>query len=237
MLNKINRKDKKIFHKGRNKKAILILNGIVTPLAETNFIFNFFKKKGYTVARPLFHVCEESNCKTRKCGPEEWLAEARSWVAELSSTEEEIYIIGSSFGANLGVSLLVRQGKKIKALVAVEMPALFSLKFRLYRALGISCTTQKCKNDPTVKGDSASIIKKYINKRTKEELPRVKKPILIIQAVKSDILSSDNAKHIFNQVSSRQKEVCYIPIENHNFSLLDNSGKITLLEKIYQFIT
>ena len=236
MLNKINQKDKKIFHKGRNNKAILILNGIVAPLEETNFIFNFFKKKGYTVARPLFHVCSQEHENAGKCGPREWLAESRAWLAELSAGADDVYVIGSSFGANIGASLLVRQSKKVKAFVAIEMPVLFSLSFKVKNLLGIKCDKEKCKNDFTINGDRVRMIRKYINKRTKTELHSIKKPIFIVQAVKSDVLSRDNAKYIFNQVLSSQKEVYYVPIENHNLSLLDNPGKITLLGKVHAFI-
>ena len=260
MLSKINRKDKKIYTKGRNKKAVLILNGFATQLTETDLVFNFFKKKGYTVARPKFHISCKSNDVSilNKSKPAEWLVEAKAWLRELSEEVDDIYVIGSSFGANLGLSLLTSRNKKIRAFVAIEMPVIFNFKFKflsniiqpLFKAFNIKRVRKDSiwyrgkkageVNEENgysyVSVEATGLIREYINSRTKTELKNVKTPVLLVQSVKSDVLGADNARYVLSQVKSKIKDVYYVPINNHDFNLLDDDGKVIMLEKIYVFI-
>ena len=87
-----------------------------------------------------------------------------------------------------------------------------------------------------VRVDLAGLIRDYVNKRTKVELMRIKTPFLIVQAVKSDVLAANNAKYIYDKLMSEKKEVYYVPLENHDFNLLDDANKVIMLEKIFHFI-
>ncbi len=258
MLDQIQKKDKKIYSKGRNKKAVLILNGFVSPLYETNFIFNYFKRKGFSVARPKFHVVCKKGEHKNKCNSDEWLVESKAWLKELQREADDIYIIGTSFGSNLGISLLVSNNKKVRGFVGIEIPVMFNCKFwvlsrvvqpifRLFCVNKVKKSNIYCRGNKVAhelkRGDYsfvsvrlAGMIREYVSKRTKSELFKVKTPFLIIQAVKSDILSKNNARYIFNNIKSKQKDVYYAPVENYDFNLLDDEGKIKMLEKIFKFI-
>ncbi|MCX6799943.1 MAG: hypothetical protein NT091_02245 [Candidatus Falkowbacteria bacterium] len=257
MLNKINRNNDKLFSRGTNKKAVLILNGFATAIAETDLVFNYFKKKGYTVARPVFRG-DRGDKNQKRFGPEEWLAESRAWADELALEFEAIHVVGSSFGSNLGMSLLAIRHKKIKSFTGIEMPVIFNSKFSfLSRVIqpvfllfkidrvrkssvwyrGMKAKLEDGKEEYSyVSVELAGLIRNYINNRTKLELEKVKTPSLIIQAVKSDMLASGNARYILDKLKSKHKEIYYVPVENHDFNLLDEVGKITMLEKIYSFI-
>lgn len=257
MLNKISKDNSEIYSKGSSGKAVMILNGFATPLSDTDLVFNYFKKKNYTVARPRFHVTPRDGVTHSDCEPLGWFTLVRAWIKELEQEENEIYIVGTSFGCNLGFSLTVSNSKKIKAIAAIEAPVIFNFKFTLlssviqplFMHLGVKEVKKsslwyrgrKAKKRPEaseftfVSVRLAGLIKDYINQRTKIELNQVKVPALIIQSLESDVLSKKNAEHIFKKIKSQVKEVSYIPLRNHDLTLLDETGKVIMLEGIYKF--
>ena len=257
MLKTINKKNNDIYSKGNNRKAVIILNGFASPLTETNLVFDYFKKKNYTVARPKFHVQEGVGVSKNKCTPGEWFSETKSWISELSGEVDEIFIIGSSFGGNLGISCLVSASKKVKAFAAIEMPVIFSYKFWILSRIvqpifSLLNVKQVKKNSIWYRGKKlknlhekqefanvsvrlAGLIRDYVEKRTKPELPFVRTPILVIQSIESDVLGGSNAKYILKNLNSEIKEVYYIPLKNHDFTLLNEVGKVTMLERINKF--
>lgn len=257
MLFAKNFSNQELYFEGKNKRAVLIVHGFTAPLSDTDIFFDYFKLKNYTVARPIL-----AGHETREVyfngffGPEDWLKELEDWILKVGEKAEEIFIIGISFGANLSLCEAAKNNK-IKALILIEMPLLFNFKFKILSEviqpflslIGIkhikknrlvyrSNYYENSDEDYTtyVPIKAAGLIKKFVKKHTKKHLEKINCPCFIIQAQKSDMLEQSNADYIYQHISSKEKEIYYAPINNHDLNLLDDAGKIIMLEKIYKFI-
>ncbi|MDD4611368.1 MAG: hypothetical protein PHU73_05480, partial [Patescibacteria group bacterium] len=76
----------------------------------------------------------------------------------------------------------------------------------------------------------------YIRFRNRQEIKKITAPIMIAQARKSDLISSRCADYIFANVKSNIKEIFYLPVNNHDLNLMDEEGRILMIEKIQKFI-
>lgn len=248
--------NKQLYHKGNNGKGVLIIHGFTAPIEDTDIYFNYLKRKDYTIIRPILsgHCARKNNL--HKFGPNDWLKELSKHLEELAKAVDEIFIIGSSFGGNLGICL-AKNNSKVNGLILVEAPVIFNLKFDilsiiiqpLAESLGITHVKKsnalyrsnyKKKDDcfftNYVPLKCAGLINKFVRKHTKKHIRDIDQPCFIVQAIKSDLLSSKNAEYIFSRIKSKKKEIYYVPIDNHDLNLLDDEGKIIMLERIYRFI-
>ena len=78
-------------------------------------------------------------------------------------------------------------------------------------------------------------IDKFIKNVTREVIKNIKVPFLVIQAEKSDLLKTNSGKYLFDNVQSEQKEIYHLKVNNHDLNLLDEEGKMLMLEKINVF--
>lgn len=249
---------KKTYHKGQNKKAILLIHGFTSPISDTDLFFEYFSLKGYTLARPILpgHIGDAEDMVN--FGPKDWFNEVEKCLLDIKDEVEEIYLVGVSFGGILSISLCSRNYEKIKKLVLLETPIAFKTKINfllnfvhpIFEFLKIKYVKKNrlLYRSSYIKDDNIEHIynilpikiigeiKRFIKNQVKDELKKVTQPCLIVQAVKSDLLSDQSADHIFKTINSTRKEIEYMPVDNHDLNLLDEEGKILMLEKIYKFL-
>jgi len=247
--------DSQIYTKGKNNQAILILNGFAISIDHTDLLFDYFSRKGFTVARPILPGHNGNMEDFKKFGPVDWLAEAKKWLLKLSQEVDEIYIVGISFGSNLAVSLGIENHPKVKGIVVSEMPIFFSLRMAfishfiqpLFQLLRIDFIKKKGplyrKNSIDRLGAFAYVpvrvageIRNYAKKRTKKELKKLTLPIFILYAAKSDMVNNCRTTNFICDKIQGKSELYCVPINNHDLNILDDENKIIMLDKIYQFI-
>lgn len=256
MEDEINHKQSLLYSKGKNNQAILILHGFAVNIKQTDLLFDYFKAKDFTVFRPIMPGHDGTLEGLKSYGPKDWLETSRAALNKLSEEVDSIFILGISFGSNIGLSLCVEGNPKIKAVVIEEMPIFFSFKMAavlhfvqpIYQLLGIEFISKNShlwrKNNIQREESFAYIpvkvtglIKKYINTKTKKDLAKLKIPIFVIQAKKSDLINNNRiAKYICKMVDKSQRKFFCVPINNHDLNVLDDEGKIIVLENIYKFI-
>ncbi|KKQ61447.1 MAG: Esterase/lipase-like protein [Parcubacteria group bacterium GW2011_GWE2_38_18] len=246
-----------LYSKGSNNQAVLILHGFAINIEQTDMLFDFFRTKGYTVARPVFPGHDGTEEQLKKFGPKDWFIEAKKALAKLSEEVDSIHIVGISFGSNIGTSLCVEGNEKIKSLSLMEMPIFFNLKIWLilnfiqpiFSLIGIDFIRKEGffyrKNSVLREGSFALVpvkiageIRNYVKRKTMKEIGKLKIPVLAIYAEKSDMV--DNKKttqYICEKLPAEQRKIYCAPIDNHDLSLLDDGGKIILLENVYKFIS
>lgn len=245
-----------IYAKGQNGKTVLILHGFAINIEQTDLLFKYFHGKGYTVARPVMpgHTGDKDDLK--RFGPEDWLAEANKWLDRLSAETESIYLVGISFGSNIALRLAAEGNPRIKAVVAWEMPIFFKWRIwfilnflqPIFQLAGIEYIRKSGplyrKNHTDREGAFAFVpvkvagqIRSFIRRHTLKDFLKVQKPLLFLQAERSDLLDNDQAvDYICKHVGPDLREVVCVPIDNHDINLLDEEGKISMMEKIYNFI-
>jgi len=245
-----------LYSKGTNGEAILILHGFAANIEQTDTLFNFFTHKGYTVARPILPGHSGRMEDLKLYGPDDWLEEARSWLSKLSAENDSVYLLGTSFGSNLALRLAANNEKGAKAVIALEMPLFFNLKIwtLLYFVQPI---LQFFKIDYFSKGNplyrdkkvkregsfgfipvrAAGEVRSFIKRHTFDDLIAIKQPLFLLQAEQSDLL--DNKRtigYVCDHINGERRSVHCVPIDNHDLNLLDEEGKMIMLEKIHNFI-
>jgi len=248
-----------LYHKGVNGTAVLILHGYTSHIRQTDILFEYLKRKGYTVVRPIMpgHDKQENDEELEKYGPVDWLDVAQKHLQAISKEAKEIYVVGMSFGGNIALSLCNLEPSKIKGVVTMEMPVQFVPAINwayvcilpFLRLVGIKFISKdsifyKKRSRERKKLETSSriplrmirLIRKHIVQHTKKDLKSIKKPCLFIQAQNSNVLSKKNAEIIFKNVSTKHKRLYLVDINNHDLNLMDDEGKMLLLEEVYEFI-
>lgn len=257
MAEKSEQKQKPILYsKGSNNQAILILHGFAANIEQTDILFNYFTRKGYTVARPILPGHSGKLDDLKLYGPEDWLEEARVWLGKLSEESESVYLMGTSFGSNLALRLAADGEKGAKAVIALEMPLFFNLKIWLLlnlvqpimQLLGVDYFDKESrlyrKNNVKREGAfgfipvrAAGEVRRFIRRHTFADLSAIRLPLFLLQAEQSDLL--DNKKtigYVCDHIKDEHRSVHCVPIDNHDLNLLDEEGKMIMLEKINNFI-
>lgn len=242
------------YHKGTNGKAIFLLHGFTGCLKDTEIFLHYLKDKGYSVISPYIKGYSK-NFDNIYTDPEEWLKEARKWLEAISKEVKEIILVGFSFGGNMAVSLAQEDHKKVKGVVVLETPVFFASKIDLaLRVLRPLCSlfgvsrlkksriwyrtgyNKTPDSTPFIPIEAVGKIYKFIKNRTKKNLDKIKIPCLIIQAKKSDMIKESSAVYLFKNILSSKKETYFMDVDNHDFNLLDEKGRILMLEKVHDFI-
>lgn len=245
-----------LYAKGQNGKVVLILHGFAINIEQTDLLFKYFHAKGYTVARPVMpgHTGDKSDLK--QYGPDDWYAEAKKWLDQLSADAESVYLVGISFGGNIALRLAAENYPRVKAVVSWEMPIFFTWRIwfilnflqPIFQFLGIEYIRKSGplyrKNHTDREGAFAFVpvrvagqIRNFIRRNTFRDFLKIKMPILLLQAERSDLLDNKRAvNYVCKHVGPDLHEVVCVPLDNHDINLLDEEGKIITMEKIYNFI-
>lgn len=108
-------------------KAVLLIHGFTSTPVEMKPIFDALVDAGHTVRAPLLvgHGTEpEALAHTRWA---DWLASARHAFDALALQADEVFIIGSSLGALLGLVLAHERGERCAGVVAMSTPLQLTL--------------------------------------------------------------------------------------------------------------
>jgi carboxylesterase len=250
-------KNETLYAKGKNGTAVLILHGYTSHITQTDILFQYLKKKGFTVYRPIMPGHDGKLEDLLYYGPHDWFEKAQDTLNRILQESREVYIVGMSFGGNIGVTLCNLEPNRIKGLVTMEMPLQFIPRIRFY----ITCIQPifQLLNIKYIKKDTffyrrrhplhernevASVlpirimgmIRDYIQRKTKKELESLSNPCLLIQAQRSNLLSSRNAQLIYQITPASHKRLYLANVDNHDLNLMDEPGKMLMLEEIYEFI-
>jgi len=242
------------YSKGANGRAVLVLHGFGSNPEEVSLIADYFKKKNFTVSQP-FLLGHDDYSKIGDYSPKDWLEQGRREVRKLLDDAEKIFIIGVSFGGDLALSLAAEFKEKIKGVVTLEAPIFFRKKYSFllsfvqpfFQLLGVKIVRKrrwwhrknyqpeldKCPFFPV---RAMGRLYRYMSNEVRHEICSIVSPVFAVQAADSDLINPRSAKYIIDNVRSEKKEVYYLDTDNHDLNLLDEKGKILMLEKIYRFI-
>lgn len=229
----------------------LIIHGFTSTPKEARRLANFLQKNNISVVVPLLPGHGTSPERLAIVKYREWIAHIESEIKRLEKKYDEIYIIGNSFGGNLGI-LLVNSSKKIKGLVTLGTPILFPyerisryvllpilkrikiFQRKVYNAKGTQLLMQKrCNSYLSVPLGSVSQFGRVLD-LSKKALPDVKKPIFVVQSQEDTVIKVESAKYILDHVSSKEKHFFPVPKSYHNI-LVDRENPL-LNKKILDFI-
>jgi len=233
----------------KGKIGALIAHGYTSSPQEMQFLKNYLTKRNITVYCPLIAGHGTKWQDLAKTNEKDWLESLDKAYLELKKYCNKIFFIGGSFGANLGV--LLSRKRKFDGLILMGMPIkhrldkykkliflwplfyLFKKKIKKrYNPKDYNVVKNKVHYLYIPVRNAWSVIK-VINK-SKNLLKEIQEPTLVMQSDHDFQLTNENARFIYNSISSKNKKLYFINNAYHVFVL--DKGKEKAFNEIYKFI-
>lgn len=238
------KKNSSFFLKGTNRVGILLLHGWTSPADELLPLAEYLNSFGYTVSAPLLqgHGTKPEDLLGIKW--EDWFKDSQKALKELKKHSSKIFVGGISMGGNL--AMLISGDESVSGILAMGA----SVKYRFHNVdklvlafMGLTKVYRKKYYPPWVRRkmgrrdvymyypvESAKEVMKLAD-ATREFLPRITKPILVMQSTTDHMVSKKSPRMIFDGVKSGTKEIYWIENAYHVFV-----RKKEVWEKIREFI-
>ena len=231
------------------KTGILFIHGFTSTPQEFRNASVFLNKKGYTIYAPLLPGHGTRSEKLLLVKWQDYIEKISQDIKLLSDVCDEIYLVGSSFGGIIAMSL--PKNEKVKGIVVCGSPIFFK-NYKIRRIL--LAVMNNIKNFVTkryqklvkqrkldknfvcyqsVPISSLYHLLKIIN-YTKKRINKVKTPILIVQSKIDAVVDKKSVSYIYNNVKSKQKYVFWVPDSYHNVMIDKYQNQV--YDKINLFI-
>jgi len=225
--------DQPFYFKGTNGKGVLLVHGWTSTPYEVRRLGKYLNESGYTVYGPMLkgHGTEPKDLEGVKWS--DWLTDVEAAHQELKKECEEIFIGGTSIGANLAVHFAAK-GNDVAGLVLMAMPykikyetvavaAAKTMKlFRKYHrkfyppTFGLSTTITRLISYQKYPIDSALETFDLI-KKTRGAFLDITQPCFMIQSTHDHIVAKDNLERMYADARSKKKQKKYVKQAYHTF--------------------
>ncbi len=240
-----------IFINKSSKNGVLMLHGFSSTPRQFRELGDYLADRDFNVSAPLLAGHGTTIEDFMKTSPNDWTKSVMDGYLKLKNISEKVFIIGNSFGSNLGLWLVKESNNEPAGIVALGAPIFLRyhnfIKFRLF-AYGrfrkyYKKPSRLYKIDYTDMSDEISYpilpVKninefiKFLEQETMPNLQKIKTPILIAAASVDPVIHPRSVKYIFENVASSKKEIFWFDSEKHNIM---GKGCEGLFSKIYEFI-
>lgn len=235
---------------GTNGKAVLLIHGWTSVPYELRRLGKYLNENGYTVFGPMLRGHGTISKDLENIRWEDWMCDANKAYEELAKNHQDIYVAGTSIGANLTV-MLAKNKQKISGIILMAMP----YKVRLERLGEIILKFFNIfikygrKFYPPFFG-SPRLITRRISYRTypiksvlevaklikisRQEIPKITQPCFVMQSSSDVVVSGNSLEKIYEKINSKVKEKKYIHKAYHTF--ISDIRNEHIFEDILQFI-
>lgn len=238
------------YFQGTNGKAVLLIHGWTVVPYEVRRLGVYLNENGYTASGPLLtgHGTKPEDLNGIKWT--DWLGDIEKAYDELKADHKDVYIAGTSIGANLA-SLLACKKRDAAGLILMAMPykikmekaviifAKISSFFRAYKkkfyppTFGVATTITRLISYQKYPIKSALETFDLI-KYTREKIPDIKQPCLLMQSSSDHIVTGGNLEMIMKKIGSTVKVKKYIKRAYHTF--ISDIKNEEVFEDILNFI-
>ncbi len=219
-----------IWLKGDSKIGILLFHGWTSPPDELLPLAKYLNSLGYTVYAPLLrgHGTEPEDLKGIIW--QDWLKDSQDALDELKKQTSRIFVGGISMGGDLAI--LLSEDESVVGILSLGTPIWFHLNCFTKAVLffmGMVKTYRKKYFPPWIRKkrgirpaypyypvNSAKEIMR-LAEATEKFLPKVAKPILIMQTKNDYMVSRKSPEMIYDGVKSKIKEIFWIENAYHVF--------------------
>ncbi len=218
------------FFKGDGRAGILLLHGWTSPPDEFLPLAKYLNSLGYSVMAPLLagHGTRPEDLKGVTW--RDWLRDGRKALEEVKKHADKIFVGGISIGGDL--AFLLSADKSVAGIISlgapIRVPFHRTAKAVLY-LLGLTKTYRRKYFPPWVqaKRGNRPAYPYYPMESAKEAirlaeavrkfLPRVTKPVLIMQSDADHMSSKKSPRIIHRRVKSKIKEIYWVRDAYHVF--------------------
>ncbi|HHE45725.1 MAG TPA: alpha/beta fold hydrolase [Candidatus Moranbacteria bacterium] len=241
------RKERNLINKpfefrGTNGRAILLIHGWTSTPYEVRKLGKYLNENGFTVSAPLLRGHGTVPKDLEKVKWTDWIKDITIAYNKLKKDYSQVYVIGTSLGANLAV-ILAKNKPSVSGLVLMAMP----YKIRIERTMvllaklmslfekynkkfypptfGVSTTMTRVISYQTYPISSAfeAFIPVKISRRI---LPKITQPCLVIQSSSDHVVARKNLEQIYASLGSKIKEKKHIKRAYHTFISDSKNGRV-----------
>lgn len=235
------------FYLNGGSTGILLIHGFTGAPPEMRLIGDYLHQHGITVSAPMLPghgtVVEEMN----QYKWTDWVAHTRQTLTELKAACDTVFIAGLSLGSLITLNLAAEEDDLSGAILYAPSIKLTSKLIHLTPILKYFIQKVKKPLDQYAKQAAdrqewtynerpmagAHELLKIIS-HTRTVLPKVKCPLLIIEAAKDEIIDPACSRFIYDRVASAEKEILTLPESGHCLTI-DGEWE-TAAEKSHRFI-
>ncbi|MCD5325257.1 MULTISPECIES: alpha/beta hydrolase [Pontibacillus] len=226
-------------------RAVLLLHGFTGHSADVRMLGRYLEKKGYTTHAPIYKGHGQPPEELVKTTPEDWWKSAKEGFEHLRDLGyEEIAIAGLSLGGALGLKLTYTN--QVKGITTMCTPMFFDNEEQLTKSFKQFVREFKQlekKSEETIEqemnellDDSTQTFKELgkLIKEVHDEVDTIYAPTLVIQAEQDEVINTDSANYIYDQVETDHKDIKWYKESGHAITL--DKERDQLHEDIYNFL-
>lgn len=243
----------RIMEEGAKKKyGLFMIHGFSGSNEEFKDLDDFFKNKGVAVRAPMLLGHGTTPEDMIAHSPEDWARQMEKELDEFSDQAENIFLGGISFGGNLAIHI-AGKNKNIRGLLLLGAVIHFYNHFwgklfipilrlfKTYYAKRINpkhffdkAAMDRRKAYPMAPLKNVAEMFRYIDRRTKKELPLIEAPALILHSAHDQAVNPKSADYIFKNIGSSVKEIKRIKHSHHN--LVIDKPRHEVFQVMYDFM-
>ena len=226
-------------------RAVLLLHGFTGHSADVRMLGRFLEKKGYTTHAPIYRGHGVPPEELIMTNPDKWWEDVKKAFQHLKDLGyEEIAVAGLSLGGVLGLKLAYSE--KIKAMIPMCAPMFFDNKTQLskgFKQYSKEYKQLEQKDEETIKEEVAPLVDnskelfEALGKTiqdVKNNVDTIYTPVFVVQARKDQMINTDSATYIFDNVESDMKDIKWYEESSHVITM--DKEKEQLHEDIYDFL-
>lgn len=234
---------KPLTFKGDNKRAVLLLHGFTGNTSDVRLLGRYLNTKGYTCYVPLYKGHGVPPEELVEYGPKDWwkdVTEAYQHLKEMGF--EEIAVGGLSLGGVF--SLKLGYTVPVKGIVTMCAPMYIKSEDVMYEGVleyARNYKQREKKSEEVIEQEMAQFkpmntLKELQNliKEVRESIDLIYSPVFVIQARHDQMIDTNSANIIYEEVESIQKDIKWY--ENSGHVITHDKEKEQVFEDLYQFL-
>lgn len=234
---------KPLTFKGDNKRAVLLLHGFTGNTSDVRLLGRYLNTKGYTCYVPLYKGHGVPPEELVEYGPKDWwkdVTEAYQHLKEMGF--EEIAVGGLSLGGVF--SLKLGYTVPVKGIVTMCAPMYIKSEDVMYEGVleyARNYKQREKKSEEVIEQEMAQFkpmntLKELQNliKEVRESVDLIYSPVFVIQARHDQMIDTNSANIIYEEVESIQKDIKWY--ENSGHVITHDKEKEQVFEDFYQFL-
>lgn len=230
---------------GDNGRAVLLLHGFTGNSADVRMLARHLNKKGYTTHAPIYRGHGRAPEDILKYNPDDWWIDAKSALSHVRNLGfKKIAVVGLSLGGILSLKLSATED--ILGVIPMCTPMFadngrelsagfrqFATEYKQFERKEASAIAREVEEI----FEHAPIVFKEIGElisEVKGKLAEIDAPIKVVQARLDEMINTDSAPYIYEQVSSSRKELTWYEKSGHAITF--GPERHQLHEDIYKFL-
>lgn len=247
----IKEKAKPYYLKADSDVLAILIHGFTGTPYDLRELGDFLHENKISISAPLLPGHGSCWKDLAEVNDNDWSQAIEDEIKNYFNEFKKIYLVGYSFGANLALNMVVKYPEKISGIVSLGISVylrsersaritlpIFHHLFGKYRKRYIKKKLLAEYEDSgayaTMPTKSVYDFYRFIDSRTKNELPQVKVPVLIIHSHDDKVTHPKSSRFVYQHIGSADKELLILNDVNHN--PLNSRTKNEIFSRIVKFI-